>query len=143
MTYSRRFWYHRKIKSLIEKFERQLSQPNGSTDIADYLLKEDGGRACLFVMAVTPFLFDTSHDHVEGVYHFSHVYPSSQRNLKDYLHLFQTFLTSSAQTSRAPTLSTQIWIVSALIHSLKNKDDTLAIINENSFYASRLSSTQS
>ena len=116
-TYSRRFWNHRKVKSLIVRFESQLGQPNGSTDIADYFLKERGGKACLFVMAVTPFLFDTSQDHVTGVYHFPEVYPSSQTNLKDYLHLLQAFLTATAQTSRVCTLSTQRWIVSALLHT--------------------------
>ena len=94
-------------------------------------------------MAVTPFLFDTSHDQVKGVYHFADVYPPSQTNLKDYLHILQAFLTASAKNSRACTLSTQRWIVSALLHTLENKDDTLAIIHENSFYARHPLSTQS
>ena len=113
----------KKVKSLIRKFDLQPTHANNSTDIADYFLKEGGGsRSYLFVMAVTPFLFDTSHDHVEGVYHFSHVYPSSQRNLKDYyLLLLQAFLSATAQTSRAFTLSTQRWIVSALLTHSKDQ----------------------
>ena len=97
----------------------------------------------LALIDVSYKLFDTSQDHVTGVYHFPEVYPSSQTNLKGYLHLLQAFLSATAQTSRACTLSTQRWIVSALLHTLKTKDDTLAIIHENSYYASHPLSTQS
>ena len=103
-TYSRRFWNHRRVKHLIRRFELQLTQPNGSKDIAEFFLREKEGRSCLFVMAVTPFIFDTSHDQVKGVYHFADVYPPSQTNLNDYLHLLQAFLTATAQNSRAYTL---------------------------------------
>ena len=136
-------WALKRVKSLITKFELQLTQPNKSTDIADYFLKDKQGRAGLFGMAVAPFLFDTSQDHVSGVYHFPEVYPSSQTNFKGYLHLLQAFLSATAQTSRACTLSTQRWIVSTLLHTLKTKDDILAIIHEKSYYACHPLSTQS
>ena len=98
----------KRVKSLIRKFDLQPTHANNSTDIADYFLKEGSGSRCyLFVMAVTAFLFDTSNDHIVGVFRFSEVYPPSQTNLKDYLHLLQAFLTATAQTSRAPKLSTQ------------------------------------
>ena len=134
----------KRVKYLIRKFDLQPTHANNSTDIADYFLKEGGGsRSYLFVMAVSPFLFDTSNDHIVGVFRFSEVYPPSQTNLKDYLHLLQAFLTATAQTSRTPKLSTQRWIASALLYSLKTKDDTLAIMHENSFYARHPLSTQS
>ena len=123
------------VNSLITDFEQQLAQPNGSTNIADYFLRNCNDKTLLFVMAVTPFLFDMRNDQIEGVFHFSEVYPSSKTNLNDYLHLLQAFLTSTAKTKRTPTLSTRRWIVSVLLHSLKSNEDTPRIINENSFYA--------
>jgi len=123
------------LKSLITKFEQQLAQLDKSTDIADYFLKDYNGRTLLFVMAVTPFLFDMRNDQIRGVFNFSEVYPSSKTNLNDYLHLLQAFLTSTAKTNRTFTLSTRRWIVSALLHSLKSNDDTYSVINVNSFFA--------
>ena len=108
-TYAERScWALKKVKSLITKFELQLTQPNKSTDVADFFPKQDGGRSCLFVMALAPFLHDTSNEHLEGIFHFSDVYPLSL--LKDNLHLLQAFLTSSVKTGRASfyTLNTKV-----------------------------------
>ena len=131
-------WALKGVASLVSKFKQQSAQPDRSTNIADFFLKDGNGRSLLFVMAVTPFLFDMRNDQTSGVFHFSEVYPSSKTNLNDYRHLLQAFLSSTAKTKRTPTLSTRRWIVSVLLHSLKSNVDTLSVINVNSFYARHL-----
>ena len=114
----------------------RIGQPDGSTNIADYFPRNYNDKTLLFVMAVTPFLFDMRNDQIRGVFNFSEVYPSSKTNLNDYLHLLQAFLTSTAKTKRTPTLSTRRWIVSVLLHSLQSNVDTpSSVIYVNSFYA--------
>ena len=86
-------------------------------------------------MAVNPFLFDMNNDQIKGAFKFKEVYPPSKTNPNGYLHLLQTFMTYSAKTKRTPTLSKRRWIVSGLLHLLQSRDDTLNVINVNSFYA--------
>ena len=76
-----------------------------------------------------------NNDQIKGAFKFKEVYPPSKTNPNGYLHLLQTFLTYSAKTKRTPTLSKRRWIVSGLLHLLQTRDDTLKVINLNSFYA--------
>ena len=131
-------WALKGVASLVSKFKQQSAQPDRSTNIADYFLKDCNGRSLLFVVAVNPFLFDMKNDQISGAFNFSQIYPPSKTNLNDYRHLLQAFLSSTAKTKRTPTLSTRRWIVSVLLHSLKSNVDTLSVININSFYARHL-----
>ena len=124
------------VKSLIADFEQQLTRHNGYTNIADYFqnFRVYNTRTPLFVVAVTPFLFDTKNKTSRSS-NFSQVYPSSKTNSNDYLHLLKAFMTSTAKTKRTPTLSKRRWIVSALLHLLQSRDSILKELNANSFYA--------
>jgi len=119
----------KEIKSLLKKLEQQSVLHNGHSP------RDCKGRTLHFIMAVNPFLFDMNNDQIKGTFKFKEVYPSSKTNLHGYLHLLQTFLTYSAKTKRTPTLSKRRWIVSALLHLLQSRDNTLNVINVNSFYA--------